>query len=68
MPTMMLPVRMVRLEPSRSTISPEADTERKDPAVMHSSSSPMVPGVRFSPSRMAGSRETQEAKAMPLAQ
>ena len=38
----------------------------KDPRVMHSSSSPMFPGVRSSPSRMAGSRDTQVAKAMPL--
>jgi hypothetical protein len=62
----MLPIRMVRLEPKRNTIRPDADTERKDPAVMHNSSRPMVPGVRSRPSRMAGSRETQLANATPL--
>ncbi|MCC2661782.1 MAG: hypothetical protein K0R37_2556 [Arthrobacter sp.] len=67
MPTMMLPVRMVRLDPSRSTISPDAETERNEPAVMHSSNRPTVPGVSWSPSRMAGRRETQELKARPLA-
>ena len=66
-PTMMLPIRMVRLEPSRRTISPEADTETNEPAVMHSRSSPMVPGVRSRPSRMAGSRDTQVENASPLA-
>ena len=66
-PTMMLPVRMVRLEPSRSTISPDADTETNEPRVMHSRSRPMLPGVRSRPSRMAGSRDTQDAKARPLA-
>ena len=60
---MMLPIRMVRLEPKRSTIRPEAETEMKEPAVMHSSSSPTVPGVRSRPSRMAGSRDTQLANA-----
>ncbi len=66
-PTMMLPIRMVRLEPSRRTIRPEADTDRKDPAVMQSRSSPIVPGVRSRPSRMAGSRDTQVENAIPLA-
>jgi len=64
---MMLPVRMVLLEPSRSTISPEAETEAKDPSVMHSRMTPTLPGVRPSASLMAGSRDTQEAKARPLA-
>lgn len=65
-PTMMLPIRMVCFEPNLSTISPDAETEMKDPSVMHSSRSPMFPGVRSSPSRMAGNRDTQVANAMPL--
>ena len=64
---MMLPVRMVRVDPSRSTIRPEADTETKDPSVRQSRSSPTVPGLRSSPSRMAGSRDTHVENAMPLA-
>lgn len=66
-PTMMAPARMVRLEPSRRTINPEAETETKDPRVMHSSSNPTLPGVSSSPSRIAGRRDTHEAKASPLA-
>ena len=66
-PTMMLPVRMVRFDPNLSTIRPDADTEMKDPSVMHSRSMPMLPGVRSSPSRMAGRRDTQDANARPLA-
>jgi len=66
-PTMMLPIRMVRLEPSRRTISPDADTETKEPAVRQSRSRPMVPGVRSRPSRIAGSRDTQVENAIPLA-
>jgi len=64
---MMLPVRMVRLEPKRSTMSPDAETEAKEPSVRHSRMTPTLPGVRSSASRMAGRRETQEAKARPLA-
>lgn len=64
---MMLPVRMVRLEPSRSTMSPDMETEANEPSVMQSRMMPTLPGVRSSASRMAGNRETQEAKARPLA-
>lgn len=66
-PTMQLPILVVSLGPSRSTMSPEAEIEIKDATVMHISNRPMPPGVRSRPSRIAGSRDTQVAKATPLA-
>ncbi|GAP57386.1 hypothetical protein AHiyo1_02300 [Arthrobacter sp. Hiyo1] len=66
-PTMAPPIRVVNRDPSRITITPDADTERNDATVMHISRRPTVPGVRFRPSRIAGKRDTHDEKARPLA-
>ena len=62
---MVVHTRVVSREPSRSTTSPDAATDTKDPSDMHSRINPTLPGVSDRPSRIAGMRETQVANTSP---
>ena len=61
------PSTMVRLDPSLITMKPEAETDRKEPAVMHSSSRPTSPWLSPSASRTEGSLATSVEMTSPEA-
>ena len=60
-------MRMTLVAPSRRTSCPETDTDRKDPALRHSSSRPTLAWSSARASRTAGKRETRAEISRPLA-